>query len=358
MFFYLLKQFLIPLACCAAAFCMLFFISDVFDDLGDFLDAGVSTKAVVGYFLMKQPVNLVNVLPMSVLLAVSYVLANLGRHHELTAVRAAGVSMVRFCLPIWCTALALCLVLFWLNESVVPKFTVTSKKTMERLTEGESVAMNKKAKLAFHNEKEHRYWFFENFNPQGANEGVSVKQFIPNTLSLSWEIRADSAIFKNGVWIFKDGYRFVYQANERLPVGEEAFEKIEIENLSESPANIFSSLRPIEELTLKEILNLLSRRKMSSATRNIFWTAAWYKIAFPTSCLTAALLGVGFGMTKERTGALKGFATAVGLMVMFYVVNQSFVVLGKYGFLPPPIAGLSASLIFICIGCTMVYKRR
>lgn len=358
MFRYLLVQFMIPLVCCAVGFCMLFLITDVFDDLGDFLEAKASGMEILRYFLMRQPVNLVNVLPMSVLLAVSYVLGTLGRHHEITAVRASGISMVRFCLPIWCMALVLSGLLLWLNESIAPRFAVIAQETWDRLVEGESSRADEKAKLAFRNEKEHRYWFFESFNPRGKQIGVSIKQFAPETQSLNWEIRAATAEFKDDAWTFGNGYRFTYAENEKLPVKEEPFDTLTVDKLSESPRNIFSSLRPVEELTLREILRLLDRQGMSPSTRDIFWTTVWYRLSFPTACLTAALLGVGFGTTRERRSTLKGFATAIGLMILFYIVNQSAGVLGKYGILPPIVAGCAPSILFVVGGAVLVYKRR
>lgn len=354
----MLGQFVIPLVCCAVGFCMLFLVTDVFDDLSDFLGADIAGIEILRYFLMKQPINLVNVLPMSVLLAVSYVLSNLGRHNEITAVRASGVSMLRFCLPIWCVAILLCGLLFWLNESVAPRFAVATQETWERLIEGESARTEDESKLAFRNEREHRYWFFESFSPRGQQKGVSIKQFDPDAQAITWEIRAETAQFLDACWVFHKGYRFEYAPGDKLPVTEQKFDTLEVESLTESPRNIFSSLRPVEELTVQDILRILDRQGMSKSTRDIFWTTVWYRLAFPSACLTAALFGVGFSGAKERASTLKGFATAIGLMVLFYIVNQSSVVLGKYGILPPLIAGMGPSVLFIAGGCILVYKRR
>ena len=50
--------------------------------------------------LIRTPELLVLVLPVAFLLALLYALTNHARHHELTAIRAAGVSLWRLALPV------------------------------------------------------------------------------------------------------------------------------------------------------------------------------------------------------------------------------------------------------------------
>ena len=53
------------------------------------------------YYLVKIPEILVLVLPLALLLALLYALSNHNRHHELTAIRAAGVSLWRMAAPLF-----------------------------------------------------------------------------------------------------------------------------------------------------------------------------------------------------------------------------------------------------------------
>ena len=69
---------------------------------------------------VKTPEFLVVVLPIALLLALLYTLTNHARHHEITAIRAAGVSLWRLCLPYLAVGFAASLALFALNELCVP----------------------------------------------------------------------------------------------------------------------------------------------------------------------------------------------------------------------------------------------
>ena len=54
---------------------------------------------IVEVYWVRLPDSLVIVLPVGFLLALLYTLANHSRHHEITAMRSAGISLWRICVP-------------------------------------------------------------------------------------------------------------------------------------------------------------------------------------------------------------------------------------------------------------------
>ena len=97
---YILRAFLIPFFILLFAFTLLFIIMDMYNDVGDFLDNKASVSISVKYFLLKIPGNIRFILPITVLLACMYALANLGRTKEalalLDALRDSTDGEVRF----------------------------------------------------------------------------------------------------------------------------------------------------------------------------------------------------------------------------------------------------------------------
>ena len=91
-FKYVLREFMIPLACALAAFAFLFLVNNVFDDLPDFMSKDVPMRVVLAYFLSLQPHNLLNVIPISVLLAASFMTVMMGRNNELSAMRRFALA--------------------------------------------------------------------------------------------------------------------------------------------------------------------------------------------------------------------------------------------------------------------------
>ena len=110
------REFLSPFFCCLGGFVTLFTVIELFDVLPDFLGAKAGLPLMVRYFLLVEPQQLLfAVIPMSSLLAASFMVVSLTRHHEISALRASGISLFWSCLPVWLMGLALSLVSFSLS---------------------------------------------------------------------------------------------------------------------------------------------------------------------------------------------------------------------------------------------------
>ena len=95
---------------------------------------------------------------------------------------------------------------------------------------------------------------------------------------------------------------------------------------------------------------LHSNANLSDQARAIYWTVLFYRIAFPWSCFLAVFLGIPLATKNERTGSLMAVITAVLVIVVYIVVAQIFLVMGKGGIVNPVIAGLAPTLLFIGYG--------
>jgi lipopolysaccharide export LptBFGC system permease protein LptF len=118
---YLLRELLIPFGYCLSGF-LLFIISfDLINELDDFQKLKLRWTDIAEYYVIRAPELLVMVLPIALLLALLYCLTNHARHHELTAMRAAGISLGRLAAPYLAVGFVLSLALFAMNELWVPQ---------------------------------------------------------------------------------------------------------------------------------------------------------------------------------------------------------------------------------------------
>src|SRR6478735_8337192 len=89
--------------------------------LDDFLgkDLGFAVFfELIFYFSM----NMVpNSLPLAILISTLMTFGNLGQHHELTAIKASGISLVRALTPIFLVVVGISIGLFYFNNVIVPK---------------------------------------------------------------------------------------------------------------------------------------------------------------------------------------------------------------------------------------------
>src|SRR5258707_12820317 len=117
---YLLRELLIPLAYCLCGFLIFWVFSDLFSQMAEFQRKKLVAHDIIAYYLVSTPEFLVVVVPIALLLALLYALTNHARHHEITAMRAAGISLWRICAPHLAVGVAASLLLFGFNEWLVP----------------------------------------------------------------------------------------------------------------------------------------------------------------------------------------------------------------------------------------------
>ena len=97
---------------------------------------------------------------------------------------------------------------------------------------------------------------------------------------------------------------------------------------------------------------------MPEKVRAIYLTVFFYRLAFPWACFLAVFLGIPLATKNERTGSLMAVITAVGIILIYIVVAQVFLVFGKGGLLPPAVAGLTPTIGFIICGAWRIISDR
>jgi len=98
---YLFRELLTPMAYCLGGFLVFWISYDLFTELDKLQDAKLHLLDVVEYAVAMTPAFLATVLPIALLLALLYTLTNHARHNEITAMRAAGMSLWRICAAVF-----------------------------------------------------------------------------------------------------------------------------------------------------------------------------------------------------------------------------------------------------------------
>ena len=353
---YFTISFATPLVCALIAFAMLFLLNDVFDDLGDFMGKNVPATVTMTYFLACQPQNLAHVAPISTLLAASFMMMLMGRNNEITALRAAGLSIAACATPVWVIAALVCGAIFTINEVVAPRSASLAQKLRTEWTENKQ--KKEKNSIAFHHPLERRDWFFENFAQTGQSRGAIVRQYRPDG-STAWVLSAARAEHRFDTWIFTAGDVKVYQQDSNNLDAPPVFFSQKLCHFSETPKSILSHSREWELLTIRELYEVLRADIMPTGKiRRLLMVLFWNRLTFPLASMVGALFGVAFAIVPGRTGMVRGFAAAVAMLVLFYLIGQFTLVLGKNGWLPPFLAGAGTNLAFTAAGIVAMWKKQ
>ena len=352
---YVLREYMTYFSILIFVFAMLFFLSDVFNDLADFLDHKASWSQIFYYFALRIPGNMQFVFPIAVLLGCMWTMAIFGKHMEVTAMRASGVSLVRCGRMIFVVGFLVSCLNFYFNEQLVPYTTRRADVFKDLITKGGGKFVSFQTMLTYRNfDPEHpRTWFFRNFGVENKHDMVLVKNFRPNG-TLDWHLLAQSASYdQNQGWIFNDVLITQYSEDGLMPLPSEHLDQLikSPAELPESAEDIVNSVKDVKDLPSWVIYDLLQRMpNMAASRRATFETVFFYRLAFPWASFLAVFLGLPLATKNERSGILLSLISSVAVIVGYIALSQVFLLLGQKEMLPPIIAGLLPTIGFIAYG--------
>lgn len=358
---YIFREFMIPFLVLLLAFVFLFMIGDLFADLGTFASAEAITSAdMLNYFLLKIPGNVRFIFPISLLLACMYTMSNFGKHSEITAMRASGISLVRCGLSIYAVASMVTLITFALNEGVVPDLDRAAKELRAKARNAaafdETYSM-----LVFRSADARRAWFFEEFNESGDIQNSQI--ILHNQRmdgSLEWELRADSACYvREKGWTFYHCQLTPYPLGSFLP-GKKEFKNeffLNAMEVPESQRDIMLSIKPPDELPMGTLIRRLHQTN-PEAKRLIakYETILYFRFAFPWSCLIGVMMGIPLAGKGSRGGVMMSIVIAGILIVVYLMCAQIFGLLGQNDRLPSWFAGLGPTIFFFFYALYQIRK--
>lgn len=366
---YLLRELLIPFSYCLIGFLIFWISSDVFTQLSDFQKERLKLPDVLEYYLVKMPEMMVTVLPIAFLLALLYALTNHARHHELTAIRAAGVSLARIAVPYLGLGVLLSLTVFAINELWVPQSIEAAEVIRTRHQTAKTAAEDKdwEQKLGFQNFKDRRAWFIESYNLETA-EMIRPHIVWARPDHTRMEIMAERGIYAGKVWTFTNVNVLEYTTEPgavpvssqtptiAMPVFTETPEQIR----SEIKINKLSSFKMVRrvQLSLREIVEYKRLHPGDDSKAAILDTKLQDRLATPWTCLVVVLIALPFGAQTGRRNVAVGVASSIVICFAYFVLQQTSLALGTGGHVPPWLAAWAPNAFFALTGILLSWRIR
>jgi lipopolysaccharide export system permease protein len=340
---------------CFDAFVMLMVVIDLFSTLDDFIDFHAHLGAVVHYYLIKLPEIFVLIMPMSLLLGLLFCLSNLGRHNELVAMRASGISLVRLALPPLGIGLVATLGVFAVNELFVPRAQERADALMNSLKgKGERGVLEN---FFFANTTERRDWYARRFNTRSLEmENPEVHDRKPGGAP-EIDVYAERARWTDGRWHFFTADVYDHRRDPPLVthVAETNFPSIK-----DPPRRLIVEGKSPSQLTSAELHRYIRAQRRAGHTAGLgkYEVTYHYRYAFPLTCLIVVLMGLPLGMQVSRSGPLLSVGTALVLVVAFYFLNNVTLALGEGGRIPPVAAAWMTNAVFAGVGLVLLARTR
>lgn len=362
---YLLRELLLPLSFCLGGFLIFWVAFDLFGRMPDFQKNGLGAAEIAQYYLVITPQFLAIILPVALLLALLYALTQHAKHHELTAMRAAGISLWRLSLPYFAVGMVFSLALFAVNEFLVPDTDDRAEAILARTDAKRTLVQN----LGFTNSREQRHWQIGAFNlltGEMQRPQVNWKEADGEL----WWIFAERGVFINGSWTFENAktYRRAAQGEPiTLPVDDVPL--LTKTNFTETPEEIRSEVKVAGSLRLRSsrktdipVVDLLDYLRLhpnlKPADHAWLHTKLHGRLAAPWTCLVVVLIAIPFGAPSGRRNVFVGVAGSIFICFGYFVLQQLCLALGSGGHLPPVVAAWLPNFVFATAAIFLIRRVR
>lgn len=368
---YLLRECLIALGFCFSAFLILWIAVDMITNLHDMQENKMRAGDVLQYYFFKIPEFLPIAIPVALLLALLYALTNHARYNEITAIRAAGVSLSRLSLPYFGIGLVAAITLFTLNEFVAPNASDIAEQIKTRRVQSAKTRDDPRVKknCSFTNTREGRSWHIAAYYKE---TGTMIQP------AVDWQLRdgsvrsifAERGIYTNGVWTFFQ-VREIRRAPERDAVNVKSQTNVmTFPEFSETPDVINSEISISErfgnegrtrkaDIPLLGIMNYL--RLHPNPERSIkawLFTKLHGRFAGPATCLVVVLLAVPFAAASGRRNVFVGVAASIVIFFVYYILQQLGFALAEAGRIPAWIGAWFPNVLVAVTGLWMMARVR
>jgi lipopolysaccharide export system permease protein len=370
---YLLRELLLPLAFCVSGFLIVWVAGDVLTRLEDFQAQKMTALDLVEWYLVSLPEFLVQILPISLLLALLFALTAHARHHELTAIRAAGISLWRLAVPYFGVGLLASLAVLALNELWIPDVARRTEAIEQRHLAGTDIAARRILKdfgFSCSPEGVPRTWLVGTYDTATGDMTKVQLDWARRDGTRRW-LAAEAARFTNGVWNFFNAVEFREHPAQNVNLAPVLRTNVlALPELSETPEEIRSAVKISQrlavrsktrgvELPVTELLDYLRLHpNPQAAERSWLFTKLHGRLATPWTCLVVVVIALPFGAASGRRNIFVGVAGSIGLCFLYFVLQQFGLALGIGGYLPPWLGGWFPNLIFAGVGAWLTTRVR
>lgn len=295
--------------------------------------------------LLQIPVNLIDMLPVVAVLATATVLSAMHAQHELTVMRASGISLVRITrlalVPGVCIALGALVALQFLAPALY-----RSPERVAASGVGENSLWHPWHGLWMRSESQ--FMNVGRFEPGELPGEIAIYQFNDDG-SLGSQIRAEQAVPAPGTWILENVTvkRVDRQSADRISSHERYYWP---SFLTERQLELFR--RPPASLPLSDLWTYVQSLKMRDQDASEFELVLWRRVALPLACIGMVLIATALASRPTRRGAVSVKVTiAIGVGLGYHLLAGMAGFFGLVADLSPMLVALGppAGLVLLSV---------
>ncbi|MGH0028313.1 MAG: LptF/LptG family permease [Myxococcota bacterium] len=359
---YVLREVLLYTLIGLAAIILVLVTRNLIRALEDLVDAGFTAGDLLLVVRLLGTMLVIYALPISFLFGVLLAIGRMAADVEITAMRACGIGLRTFTLPILCFGL--------LFSACTWQLTIESEPAARRMMQTAMKAMLARGGVIepgkFRRFGGNRLFYVEDRDKQGRLRGIVIsdrsnpeRPFM--VFARSGAISLDE---ERGEIVVRLETGDIHVEAER---GEDRYQRIAFEQFDYSidVASILgeSRRRRAKEMTMEELGETIARihRGDTHGLRDepVEYEMHWHRrLATPFAPALFGLVAVPIAMRRTRGARSMGMIWCAALGSGYYVMQTSFEFLAAEGALAPSVAPWVPNAVFLVIGIVLLARAR
>ncbi len=339
----------------------------LYDDFRDLLEDGATVVDLTVYYMIKLPSYLSVVLPLALLVSLLYTLGQMHRNHEFTALRAAGVGLLRITRSVWIAGVVLCGVTWYINATVIPWSIAESRTIRENLAFRNEIKDRSADRVgitsgvAFDNRQDGRMWFFNRFSEfTRRGYGVTVVELDAERREKSRMMAREAWLdARQGGWVFRDGREITMDVERGEVEGTARFaEKVRTDFQEDPELMLIFDARP-QDLSFTELRRIIEHFTVGENPKLTAYQVRYYSVLAETmGPLIILALAIPFAVSGVRVNPVVGVSKSLGLFVVYFLLLRTSTTLGGREVIPALWAALLPNLTMLAAGIWFMARVR
>ncbi|MEO0304213.1 MAG: LptF/LptG family permease [candidate division WOR-3 bacterium] len=346
---YLLKNFILFLSIVLFLFIFIFLIVDISDNLSGYIQSGKTLKEIFFLYLFYIPSLLTLLFPLGILVSIFITVGIMIKNNELLAIKASGISVYRYLLPLFFLVIILSFIQFFLKENVE---TYSTKRYKEIKESKEFDQINREDFIFVQDEKTIlKGEYFSVKNKLIRNPEIFK---IDDQKNLKVYIQAKRGVFRDDKWIFESCQIYDLEKNRF-----EIFESREMfDILNVKPDEMIFDRENVEIYKISELLKIRKRILKSKGDPSKQETEISYRFYFLFINIIISIISASFVVNTKNTGIIFGLSISVLLSFLYWGVLQGFRSAASNSEGNPFLIFLYPNFLFLFVSIFLLYKSR
>jgi len=359
-FFYVLREILAPLGMGLGVITFVLLVGRMFKLSDLVINKGVNLVDVIKLFVFVLPNFLVFAIPMALLLGVLLAFGRLSGDHELTAMKASGISLFQLVPPVLTVSLLCCLAAALMAIYALPWGSRSFRNTLYEIARTK-VHIELKPRV-FNDSFPGLVFYVDGMNPRGDRmEGVLIQDERDREQRQVVVAKVAQVVSDPDkgevILVLEDGSIHITDREESF------YRKIDFDTYSmrldlagslggNGEIRTMDSEKSIGELR-KEIREKEARGEESIHERVVINE----KYAFPFTSIAFGLLGIAIGVRPPRSGRSYSLVKSLGVILGYYVLMTAMEALAARAVLTPWVATWIPNAVFFSLGVFLLVRR-